>query len=310
MQTTSSVLMVRPSNFRFNAETASNNFYQEEDFRSTELIQNLALAEFDNLVLLLRMHGINVVAVDDSHIPIKPDAVFPNNWLSMHDDGKLILYPIFSQNRRGERRKEIVELLIRKGFLIHEIIDLSFFEESQQYLESTGSMVLDHSAHIIYACRSIRTHLTPLSYLAKILDYRLILFDAIQEINGYLSPIYHTNVMMHVGTEFAIVCLDSMPRTAERLLVQKTLVDSGKKIIPITIKQKNNFAANVLELRNDGGESFTILSQRAIDSLNLGQILQIESVSNLIIAPVPTIEKIGGGGVRCMMAEIFLPLSK
>lgn len=302
--------MVRPSNFRFNAETASNNFYQEEDFRSTELIQNLALAEFDNLVLLLRMHGINVVAVDDSHIPIKPDAVFPNNWLSMHDDGKLILYPIFSQNRRGERRKEIVELLIRKGFLIHEIIDLSFFEESQQYLESTGSMVLDHSAHIIYACRSIRTHLTPLSYLAKILDYRLILFDAIQEINGYLSPIYHTNVMMHVGTEFAIVCLDSMPRTAERLLVQKTLVDSGKKIIPITIKQKNNFAANVLELRNDGGESFTILSQRAIDSLNLGQILQIESVSNLIIAPVPTIEKIGGGGVRCMMAEIFLPLSK
>lgn len=310
MQTTSSVLMVRPSNFRFNAETASNNFYQEEDFRSTELIQNLALAEFDNLVLLLRMHGINVVAVDDSHIPIKPDAVFPNNWLSMHDDGKLILYPIFSQNRRGERRKEIVELLIRKGFLIHEIIDLSFFEESQQYLESTGSMVLDHSAHIIYACRSIRTHLNPLSYLAKILDYRLILFDAIQEINGYLSPIYHTNVMMHVGTEFAIVCLDSMPRTAERLLVQKTLVDSGKKIIPITIKQKNNFAANVLELRNDGGESFTILSQRAIDSLNLGQILQIESVSNLIIAPVPTIEKIGGGGVRCMMAEIFLPLSK
>lgn len=302
--------MVRPSNFRFNAETASNNFYQEEDFRSTELIQNLALAEFDNLVLLLRMHGINVVAVDDSHIPIKPDAVFPNNWLSMHDDGKLILYPIFSQNRRGERRKEIVELLIRKGFLIHEIIDLSFFEESQQYLESTGSMVLDHSAHIIYACRSIRTHLNPLSYLAKILDYRLILFDAIQEINGYLSPIYHTNVMMHVGTEFAIVCLDSMPRTAERLLVQKTLVDSGKKIIPITIKQKNNFAANVLELRNDGGESFTILSQRAIDSLNLGQILQIESVSNLIIAPVPTIEKIGGGGVRCMMAEIFLPLSK
>lgn len=302
--------MVRPSNFRFNAETASNNFYQEEDFRSTELIQNLALAEFDNLVLLLRMHGINVVAVDDSHIPIKPDAVFPNNWLSMHDDGKLILYPIFSQNRRGERRKEIVELLIRKGFLIHEIIDLSFFEESQQYLESTGSMVLDHSAHIIYACRSIRTHLTPLSYLAKILDYRLILFDAIQEINGYLSPIYHTNVMMHVGTEFAIVCLDSMPRTAERLLVQKTLVDSGKKIIPITIKQKNNFAANVLELRNDGGESFTILSQRAIDSLNLGQILQIESVSNLIIAPVPIIEKIGGGGVRCMMAEIFLPLSK
>lgn len=302
--------MVRPSNFGFNAETASNNFYQEEDFRSTELIQNLALAEFDNLVLLLRMHGINVVAVDDSHIPIKPDAVFPNNWLSMHDDGKLILYPIFSQNRRGERRKEIVELLIRKGFLIHEIIDLSFFEESQQYLESTGSMVLDHSAHIIYACRSIRTHLNPLSYLAKILDYRLILFDAIQEINGYLSPIYHTNVMMHVGTEFAIVCLDSMPRTAERLLVQKTLVDSGKKIIPITIKQKNNFAANVLELRNDGGESFTILSQRAIDSLNLGQILQIESVSNLIIAPVPTIEKIGGGGVRCMMAEIFLPLSK
>lgn len=302
--------MVRPSNFRFNAETASNNFYQEEDFRSTELIQNLALAEFDNLVLLLRMHGINLVAVDDSHIPIKPDAVFPNNWLSMHDDGKLILYPIFSQNRRGERRKEIVELLIRKGFLIHEIIDLSFFEESQQYLESTGSMVLDHSAHIIYACRSIRTHLNPLSYLAKILDYRLILFDAIQEINGYLSPIYHTNVMMHVGTEFAIVCLDSMPRTAERLLVQKTLVDSGKKIIPITIKQKNNFAANVLELRNDGGESFTILSQRAIDSLNLGQILQIESVSNLIIAPVPTIEKIGGGGVRCMMAEIFLPLSK
>lgn len=310
MQTSSTILMVRPANFGFNPETAGNNFYQQTDARSSEVIRDLARAEFDGFVAMLQDQGVDVIAIEDSATPVKTDAVFPNNWFSTHPDGKLILYPMFSPMRRLERRKDLIEQLLNLGFRVDEIMDLSFFEEHQQYLEGTGSMVMDHKAKIIYACHSVRTHPVPLGYLAKILGYKVVAFEASQEINGESSPIYHTNVMMHVGTDLAVVCLESIIKTADRQLVQESLTKSGKKVVPITTKQKFNFAGNMLEVGNDGGEKFTVMSQTALDSLNIGQIQLIDKYTTIISPSIPTIEKLGGGSARCMMAEIFLPKSK
>ncbi|MDO8968790.1 citrulline utilization hydrolase CtlX [Algoriphagus sp.] len=307
MQTSSTILMVRPANFGFNPETAENNFYQKQDSRSQDEIRQLARAEFDGFVALLRDQGVRVVVIEDTDFPVKTDSVFPNNWFSTHGDGKLILYPMFSPNRRLERRKDIIEQLMHLGFNVNEIIDLSFFEDSGQYMEGTGSMVMDHQAKVIYACYSQRTHPVPLDYVAKILGYSVIGFEASQEIDGVSSQIYHTNVMMHVGTDLAVVCLDSIPKASERRMVQESLTKSGKKLIPITAKQKFNFAGNMLEVSNDGGEKFTVMSQAALDALNVGQIQQIEKYTTIISPAIPTIEKLGGGSARCMMAEIFLP---
>ncbi|MBN7812306.1 amidinotransferase [Algoriphagus sp. H41] len=298
--------MVRPAQFGFNAETAENNFYQKQDGRSASEISALARREFDGFVALLKDQRVEVIVVEDTDSPAKPDAVFPNNWFSTHPDGKLILYPMFSPVRRLERRKDIVERLIHSGFEVNEIIDLSFFEESGQYLEGTGSMVMDHKARIIYAGYSPRTHPVPLDYLAKLLGYRVVAFGAVQEMDGGLSPIYHTNVMMHVGTDLAVVCLESIAKASERRRVQESLTQSGKKVIPITLKQKNSFAGNMLEVANDGGERFTVMSQAAFDSLGVGQIQQIEKHTTIISPSIPTIEKLGGGSARCMLAEIFL----
>lgn len=306
MQISDTVLMVRPAQFGFNAETAENNFYQKRDGRSAAEIIALARREFDGFVALLKDQRVEVIVVEDTDSPAKPDAVFPNNWFSTHPDGKLILYPMFSQVRRLERRKDIVERLIHSGFEVNEIIDLSFFEESGQYLEGTGSMVMDHKARIIYAGYSPRTHPVPLDYLAKLLGYRVVAFGAVQEMDGGLSPIYHTNVMMHVGTDLAVVCLESIAKASERRRVQESLTQSGKKVIPITLKQKNSFAGNMLEVANDGGERFTVMSQAAFDSLGVGQIQQIEKHTTIISPSIPTIEKLGGGSARCMLAEIFL----
>lgn len=307
MQTSPNILMVRPANFGFNEETANTNFYQQKDQRGKGEIRELAKQEFDGFVALLRDQGVNVEVVEDTEKPIKTDAVFPNNWFSTHPDGKLILYPMYSPNRRLERRKDLVEMLIQKGYQISEILDLSFFEEDNQFLEGTGSMVLDHDSKTIFACYSERTHPVPLNYVADILGYDLVGFNSVQEIDGVKSPIYHTNVMMHVGWDLAVVCLDSIPKASEKQAVQKALTKAGKKVIPITAKQKFNFAGNMLEVTNDGREKFTVMSQTAFDSLNVGQIQMIEKYTTIISPSIPTIEKLGGGSARCMMAEIFLP---
>ncbi|MBN3520218.1 amidinotransferase [Algoriphagus lutimaris] len=307
MQTSPNILMVRPANFGFNEETADTNFYQQKDQREKGEIRELAKQEFDRFVEQLRDQGVNVEVLEDTEQPIKTDAVFPNNWFSTHPDGKLILYPMFSPNRRLERRKDLVEMLIQKGYQISEILDLSFFEEDDQFLEGTGSMVLDHDSKTIFACYSERTHPVPLNYVADILGYDLIGFNSVQEIDGVKSPIYHTNVMMHVGKDLAVVCLDSIPKASEKQGVQKALTKAGKKVIPITAKQKFNFAGNMLEVTNEGGEKFTVMSQTAFDSLNVGQIQMIEKYTTIISPSIPTIEKLGGGSARCMMAEIFLP---
>lgn len=305
-QTTSVILMVRPAHFGFNPETADSNFYQKQDARSNDEIQRLALIEFDGMVAQLRDQGVEVLVMEDSESPLKTDAIFPNNWLSTHADGKLILYPMLSPNRRLERRKEILEQLLRLGFGISEIIDLTFFEEYGQYLEGTGSMVLDRQAKVIYAAFSERTHPVPLEYLGKLLGYKVVSFEAKQEVEGKLSPIYHTNVMMHVGTDIAVVCLESIINSEERQKVIDSLTKSSKKVILITARQKFQFAGNMLEVSNNGGEKFTVMSQAALDSLNVGQIQQIEKYTTIISPAIPTIEKLGGGSVRCMMAEVFL----
>ncbi|RAI88505.1 citrulline utilization hydrolase CtlX [Algoriphagus yeomjeoni] len=309
MQITSTILMVRPANFGFNPETAGNNFYQQSDGRSPEIINSLAQKEFDSFVAMLRDQGVNVIVEEDTSMPVKPDAVFPNNWFSTHPDGKLILYPMYSPIRRQERRIDLIENLIKRKFVVNDVIDLSFFEDDEQYLEGTGSMVLDHHSKTIFACFSERTHRIPLDYLGKLLGYNIVGFHAKQENQGVLSPIYHTNVMMHVGTDLAIVCLDSIPKASEKQAVQKSLTQAGKKVVPITTKQKFHFAGNMLEVGNDGGEKFTVMSDTALDSLNIGQIQLIEKYSTIISPSIPTIEKLGGGSARCMMAEIFLPLA-
>ena len=306
MQTTSTILMVRPANFGFNPETAENNFYQQSDNRPAAEINTLAQKEFDGFVAMLRDQGVSVIVEEDTAEPVKPDAVFPNNWFSTDPDGRLILYPMYSPTRRLERRKDFVEDLMKRKFKVEEIIDLSFFEEDGQYLEGTGSMVMDHQAKIIYACFSERTHPIPLDYLGKLLGYKVVGFHAVQEIQGISFPIYHTNVMMHIGTDLAVVCLDSIPKASEKQSVQKSLTQAGKKVVPITAKQKFHFAGNMLEVGNDGGEKFTVMSETALDSLNVGQIQLIEKYSTIISPAIPTIEKLGGGSARCMMAEIFL----
>lgn len=309
-QTTSSILMVRPANFGFNPETASNNFYQKKDERDAQEINAVAQKEFDGFVELLQQAGVNVIVVDDTAEPFKTDAVFPNNWFSTHEDGRLILYPMFSSNRRLERRKDIIELLMQKGFKISEIIDLSFFEKDNQFLEGTGSLVLDRINKIAYACRSVRTHEVPLEYFSRLLDYQIVDFDAVQQVNGVYSSIYHTNVMMHVGSELAVVCLDSIPLASDKLKVQEALEKTGKKIIPITAKQKFGFAGNMLEVRNASGQKYTVMSESAFKSLSKVQLQTIKRYTDIIVPKIPTIEKLGGGSARCMMAEIFLPSVK
>jgi len=306
-QTSRTVLMVRPANFGFNLQTAVTNFYQKEDERTASEIGVLAQMEFDNQVAMLRDQGVKVIVEEDTLNPFKPDAIFANNWFSTHPDGRVILYPMHSENRRLERRSDLIRQLIDKGYQVNDIIDLSFFEEDGQYLESTGSMVMDHCAKIIYACISERTHKIPLKYLANLIGYQIISFGAAQEIGGVMKPIYHTNVMMHIGTDLAVVCLDSITKASEKQAVQKALTQVGKKVIPITAKQKLHFAGNMLELSNDGNEKFTVMSQTALDALNVGQVQVIEKYTTIISPSIPTIEKIGGGSVRCMMAEIFLP---
>ncbi|WP_215224481.1 citrulline utilization hydrolase CtlX [Echinicola shivajiensis] len=309
-QVTSTVLMIRPAAFGFNPETAKDNLYQVQDERSDSAIQKAALTEFDGMVDMLREHGVRVIVLEDTASPAKPDAVFPNNWFSTHEDGSILLYPMLSPIRRSERRRDLVDKLSANGFKIEEIVDLTFFEEDGQYLESTGSMVLDREHKLAYACASERTHTVPLHYFQQLKGYQVLMFHAVQQLKYPKRPVYHTNVMMHVGTKMAVVCLDSIEREAEKMMVKESLEKHGKKIIPITLHQKNAFAGNMLELKNGNGKHFTVMSASAFNSLKAGQKQIITKYTDLIVPEIPTIEKLGGGSVRCMMAEIFLPRVK
>ena len=312
-QSTSSVLMIRPLAFRSNEQTALNNFYQKNiNNLSAQELQNKVLEEFDNFVIKLREADLEVIVVEDTKKNFgqmdTPDSIFPNNWVSFHQNGEIITYPMFAPNRRLERRKGIFEILENKyNFKISKITDFSNFESQNLFLEGTGSLVLDRENKIAYAALSPRTNKKLVNKLCQHIDYQAITFEAFQKIKAKDEAIYHTNVLMAVAQDLAIICDEAIPNLAERQKVIQSLEQSGKEILRISVAQKNHFAGNMLALLNKKGEKFMIISKQAIDSLNTSQIKQISKKYNILYADIKHIETCGGGSVRCMLAEIFLP---
>ncbi|MBT1711904.1 amidinotransferase [Fulvivirgaceae bacterium PWU5] len=301
LQTTSHILMIRPVHFGYNTQTAVNNAFQSvEDLDA----QGMALHEFDLFVALLRRHSIDVTVVDDTPAPHTPDSIFPNNWISFHDDGRVVLYPMYAVNRRLERKPHVLKAL-RSHFRLTTPIDLSEYEQQDRFLEGTGSMVLDRTHKIAYACLSQRTDAGVLEDFCRRLGYTPHTFTA-TDANGY--PIYHTNVMMCIADTYAVICLDSIADNAERQQTIKCLERTDKEIITITLDQMNHFAGNMLQVSNATGERFLVMSSRAYRSLTPGQISQIEQRNPIIHSPLDTIERNGGGSARCMIAEVFLPV--
>ena len=298
-QTTDTVLMISPVAFDYNEETAVNNAFQEEDNQSDTAEQ--ARKESDAYIKLLEDNGINVIAVEDTKKPHTPDSVFPNNWFSTHEDGTLVLYPMFAENRRLERKTAALDA-IEANFKPTRTVDLTHYEEEGLFLEGTGSMVLDRVNKIAYACESPRTNKTVLDDFCKQLGYTPVLFKA-ADADG--TEIYHTNVMMHVGSEVAVVCLESIQDDAQRAEVKESLESNGKTIVEITFDQMNHFAGNMLELHNKDGEPCLIMSLTAYESLTKEQIEFLESKMTLITPDLDCIEQNGGGSARCMIAEIF-----
>lgn len=305
MQSTSNILMVRPAQFGFNPETALTNVHMKQSERlSSDEINTMAKAEFDQLVEQLRSRDIAVTVIDDSPEPIKPDAIFPNNWVSFHANSTVRLYPMHAPNRRLERRPEIIEQLGTK-FQITEVIDYSHFEQDGLFLESTGSMVLDRQRKVIYACLSPRTHQAVLDLMVEESGFELEAFHA-YELDG--SLIYHTNVLMCISYDFGVICLDAIKDTASRKRLTDRFERSGIECISISHAQMNAFAGNMLQLHSRGGDRILVMSQSAYDCLEPDQIRRLEAHTEILSSPIPAIEHIAGGSVRCMIAEIFCPL--
>jgi hypothetical protein len=307
-QSAPAVLMVRPACFGFNPQTASSNAFQHArgDAARQGAQQATALAEFDGVAGALREAGILVLIAADTPSPAKPDAIFPNNWVSFHGDGTVALYPMLAANRRPERREEILRQVVREGaFRVSRTVDFSHHESQGKYLEGTGSLVLDRVQRVAFACSSPRTDLDVLGDFAQQLDYDLVSFDAL---DGEGRPIYHTNVLMAVGSACAIVCGESMPQASHRAAVFAKLRETGHTIVDITRAQMRKFAGNALELAAPSGRLW-VMSSSALGSLNREQRAQLESHARILEVAIPHIETIGGGGVRCMLAEIHLPKS-
>jgi hypothetical protein len=295
------VMMVRPAAFGFNEETAASNSFQREALLSNEEILNEALFEFNRAVNELRSHGINVHVVEDTLVPTKPDAVFPNNWISFHPDGTLILYPMEAFNRRCERRLEVV-LELQQKFNFEKVIDLTHFESQNLFLEGTGSVVFDHEHKVAFAALSSRTSEIVFEELCKQIQYSPFLFAAFDENN---QPIYHTNVVMCMGDDFVVVCLECMPDLECRELFVNEVSRIGKSVIEISRDQMNAFAGNMLLLRDGQNNNKLVLSETAYQSLSGAQIDFLKQRVDFIRFNIPVIETIGGGSARCMLAEVF-----
>ena len=304
-QITNTIFMVRPVCFRSNEQTIVNNFFQKNNIAS-HFSNDKALLEFDTFVDKLKSKGIDVIVIEDNTIHDTPDSIFPNNWVSFHSDGTVVLYPMFAKNRRLERRKDILDLLTKKySFDINSIKDYTDFENKEQFLEGTGSMIFDRENKICYAAISARTNKQLFLKFCSDFGYSSVIFEANQNNEGKRLPIYHTNVMMCIADKFAIVCLNSIDNVHERNYVKTTISNSGKKIIEISELQKESFAGNMLQLKGD--KSYLVMSRGAYNALNKDQIDEIEKHCSIIYSSLSTIEEYGGGSARCMMAEIFLP---
>lgn len=305
-QTTSNLLMIRPVSFGFNQETAESNAFQNAQFseQTKDQSQQIALKEFDEMVSHLQKLGVNIIVIEDTIETYAPDSIFPNNWVSFHGNGTVITYPMQAENRRLERREDIINQ-ISTSFYINRRLDLSNFESENKFLEGTGSMVLDRKYKIAYACLSPRTHVDVLKEFSIQMNYEVIVFNASDEA---AKQIYHTNVIMCIGDRFAVICLEAIPDLDERLTVRNSLEQSGKRIIDISLAQMSQFAGNMLEVKNQKGESILVMSNSAYGSLQPKQLVILNEYCTVCHFDLSMIEGNGGGSARCMMAEIHLPL--
>lgn len=306
-QITDTILMIRPVAFRMNEQTAVNNYYQKVmDSLLPETVNAKAQQEFDAFVEKLKSVGVNVVVVDDTTDTDTPDSIFPNNWVSFHENGDVALYPMFAENRRNERREDILDMLEDQGFLIENIVDYTSAEEDDIFLEGTGSIVLDRANHKAYCALSPRADEELLIEYCEDFEYTPIIFEAYQTVNGDRKLIYHTNVMMCIGETFAVICADCIDDKKERKMILDNLKEDGKEIILLTEAQLNNFAGNMLQVTNANGKSYLVMSDSARQVLTNDQVAKIEKHTEILNANLDTIEACGGGSARCMMAEIFL----
>ncbi|BAO54212.1 citrulline utilization hydrolase CtlX [Nonlabens marinus] len=311
-QITDTILMVRPVQFRLNEETAVNNYYQDQQFQKE--IENAtantkAQEEFDAFAKALQDKGIEVIIVNDDDKHDTPDSIFPNNWLSTHENGTAVLYPMFAENRRLERRPEVLDTLEQHGFVIKDIMDYTAAEVQGIYLEGTGSLLLDRANEKAYCSISPRADEELLIEFCEDFEYTPVLFTAYQTVGEARLPIYHTNVMMALGEEYAVICLDAIDSKAEVKAVLKHLKESGKEVINITEAQVESYAGNMMQLHNKQGEKLLVMSDQAYQSLTPAQIKKLEKYNEILHPDIKTIETLGGGSVRCMMAEVFLPKS-
>ncbi|QXP57384.1 amidinotransferase [Cellulophaga sp. HaHa_2_95] len=307
MQVTNTILMIRPVAFRMNEQTAVNNFFQEDlDLKNVE-INKKAQVEFDAFVVALKDKGIHVVVVDDTLSPDTPDSIFPNNWISLHKEGIVGLYPMFAENRRNERREDVLDILEEKGFKIDDIVDYTSAEDDNFFLEGTGSICLDRLNKKAYCALSDRADEELFIEFCEDFDYFPVIFTANQSVDGKRMPIYHTNVMMALGETFAIICSDTIDDKKERKSVLDHLHNDGKAIIRITEQQMHQFAGNMLQVLGADDKRYLVMSSAAYTSLTADQLKAIKTHCEIIHSSLDTIETCGGGSARCMMAEVFLP---
>lgn len=306
-QTTDTILMIRPVNFRMNEQTAVNNYFQEDlDIKNAE-INMKAQEEFDAFVEKLRAVGINVIVEEDDKLRDTPDSIFPNNWVSFHGNGDVAVYPMFAENRRRERRDEVFMRLEKEGFKIENIIDYTSAEDEGVFLEGTGSILMDRVNRKAYCALSPRADEDLFIEFCEDFEYTPVIFTANQTVDGDRLPIYHTNVMMCLAENFAVICLDSIDDKKERKNIVKHLKQDGKEIISITEAQMHQFAGNMLQLRGNNNQRYLVMSEAAHKSLTKDQINRIEKHCPILSSSLETIETCGGGSARCMMAEVFLP---
>ncbi|EAQ40885.2 citrulline utilization hydrolase CtlX [Polaribacter sp. MED152] len=306
-QTTNSILMIRPVNFRMNEQTAVNNYYQEDLSIKNVEINKKAQLEFDDYVNKLKSFGINVIVISDNLENDTPDSIFPNNWISFHANGTVAIYPMFAENRRLERREDVLEKLEENGFVIESVVDYTSAEEQNIFLEGTGSMILDRKNQKAYCALSPRADEELFIEFCEDFEYTPVIFTANQTVNGAREAIYHTNVMMCVAETFAVICLSCIDDKKERKHVLKSLKEDKKEVIDISEEQVTNFAGNMLQVQGANNERFLIMSQSAYDCLTKDQINRIQKHCKIISSSLSTIETCGGGSARCMMAEVFLP---
>lgn len=306
-QITNNILMVRPVNFRMNEQTAVNNYFQENPDIMNRNINVKAQAEFDAFVVELRSKGVHVIVVDDTLEHDTPDSIFPNNWISFHENGNVALYPMFAKNRRDERREDILDKLEERGFLIEHVIDYTTAEEEGLFLEGTGSIVLDREHKKAYCALSPRADEDLFIEFCEDFEYTPVIFTANQTVDGKRLPIYHTNVMMCLAESFVVICLDSIDDKKEKQQVVRHLKEDGKEIIAISEKQMHHFAGNMLQVMGLGGKPYLVMGSSAYNSLTPSQVDALEKYCPILHSSLETIETCGGGSARCMMAEVFLP---